>query len=161
MSSIKQQGHLCMCLPLVELLCRFTSARMLSRTAVLFMLCGVPDAVLSTPVSDDGEKIQQETTVSAHLDYFPSRLHAAIYRNWEIVPLERLAGVLQTTIPTLLQAGAEIGLSTPAPLKDELVRRNYETVLRRNWPVLPRAQIEALLALNNRRTETSCAPTLR
>ncbi|MGI8907684.1 MAG: hypothetical protein ACR2IE_14480 [Candidatus Sumerlaeaceae bacterium] len=81
----------------------------------------------------------------AHLDYFPSRLHAAIYRNWEIVPLEQLAQVLDTTVPALLRAGKEMGLLPPDSLSPEIIRRNYETVLRRNWPVLPRAQIEALL----------------
>ncbi len=79
------------------------------------------------------------------LDYFPSRLHAAVFRNWDIVPPERLAAVLGTDLATIRNAGTTLGLSWPKPLSAEEIRRNTEIVLRRNWPLLPRSQIESLL----------------
>src|SRR5438552_870395 len=82
----------------------------------------------------------------ADLDYFPSRLHAAIFRNWDIVPHARLAAVLGTDTATIRKDGRAIGLTPPANLTPEEIRRNVEMVLRRNWPLFPRNQIEQLLA---------------
>src|SRR3954447_18378338 len=45
----------------------------------------------------------------ADLEYFPSLLHAAIFRNWDIVPVERVAKVLGTEQRTLLKAGKSMG----------------------------------------------------
>lgn len=91
----------------------------------------------------------QETTANAvmpaHLDYFPSEVHAAIYRNWETVPHKRLAEVLGMTTEQLREAGSSLGLAQARELTPETIRRNSEIVLRRNWPVMPRAQIESLL----------------
>ena len=87
------------------------------------------------------------------LDYFPSRLHATIYRNWDIVPHEQLAAVLQTDAATIRRAGEAMGLTPPSPLTPVEVRRNVEMVLRRNWPLLLRPQIEALLGMSAREME--------
>ena len=87
------------------------------------------------------------------LDYFPSRLHATIYRNWDIVPPERLAAVLQTDVATIRRAGEAMGLTPPSPLTPVEVRRNVEMVLRRNWPLLLRPQIEELLGMSAREME--------
>lgn len=79
------------------------------------------------------------------LDYFPSRLHAAIFRNWDIVPHERLAKVLGANISTIEKVGKKLGLTKTKSLRPEEVTRNVEIVLRRNWPLFPRNQIEGLL----------------
>lgn len=79
------------------------------------------------------------------LDYFPSRLHATIYRNWDIVPHDRLAKVLETDVKTIHKAGKEMGLTVPEPLTTEELHRNTEIIIRRNWPLVPRQQIEGLL----------------
>lgn len=87
------------------------------------------------------------------LDYFPSRLHAVIFRNWDIVPHERLASVLQTDVTTIRQAGATMGLKPPAPLTPEEIHRNVEITLRRNWWLLTRPQIEAMLDMSAREVD--------
>src|SRR5215217_7473544 len=84
-------------------------------------------------------------TLLPDIEYFPSRLHAAIFRNWDIVPHDRLASVLQCELKLLHRAGKELGLSVPPPLTSEEQRRNIEIILRRNWGLMPRAQIETLL----------------
>jgi hypothetical protein len=82
------------------------------------------------------------------LDYFPSRLHAAVFRNWDIVPRERLAQVLGTNVAAIRRMGSDLGLDfIPPPATNEL-RRNIELVLRRNWSVMPRPQIEKLLGFS-------------
>lgn len=91
--------------------------------------------------------VESHAELRPDLDYFPSRLHAAIFRNWDIVPPERLASVLQTDVATVRRAGAAMGLTPPPPLTPEEIRRNVEIVLRRNWPLLSRSQIEALLGM--------------
>jgi len=83
--------------------------------------------------------------IRADLDYFPSRLHAAVFRNWDIVPHERLATVLDTDVSALESVGRKLGLPKTKPLTPEEIRRNIEIVLRRNWPLFPRSQIEGLL----------------
>ena len=82
------------------------------------------------------------------LDYFPSRLHAAIFRNWDIVPHERLAKVLGTKVSVIEKAGKELGLPKTKSLTTEEITRNIEIVLRRNWPLFPRNQIEELLSIS-------------
>ncbi len=86
-----------------------------------------------------GEEIRPD------LDYFPSRLHAAIFRNWDIVPHERLAHVLGSDVSTIEKAGKELGLTKAKPTTLEEMHRNTELILRRNWPLFPRQQIEKLL----------------
>ncbi len=85
-------------------------------------------------------------TLPPDLEYFASRLHAAVFRNWDIVPHERLAKVLSTDKKEVDRLGREMGLTIPRPLSAEEVRRNVEIVLRRNWAIFPRTQIEELLA---------------
>ncbi|MEY2427756.1 MAG: hypothetical protein QOJ40_641 [Verrucomicrobiota bacterium] len=86
----------------------------------------------------------------ADLDYLPSRLYAVIFRNWDIVPITRLASVLGTDPKTISEAGKAMGLKNPPALTPEEIRRNVEMVLRRNWPLLPQAQIEALLGYTSK-----------
>jgi len=81
----------------------------------------------------------------ADLEYFPSRLHAVIFRNWDIVPAERIARVLGTDKRTLRSTGKAMGLPEPERISPEMQRRNVELVIRRNWDLVPRGQIEGLL----------------
>src|SRR6476659_6098048 len=84
-------------------------------------------------------------SLNPEIDYFPSRLHAVIYRNWDIVSHERLAGTLGTDIKTIKRAGNGLALPPVTPPTAEESRRNVEIILRRNWGILTRPQIEQLL----------------
>src|SRR6478735_1222576 len=79
------------------------------------------------------------------LDYFPSRLHAAVFRNWDIVPHDRLANVLGTNAAAIERLGKELGLEKIKSPTAAEQRRNVEIILRRNWSLFPRQQIEGLL----------------
>src|ERR1051325_4016724 len=106
--------------------------QLLATTAVALFIACDPSRVAGQPDRSD-------------LDYFPSREYAVIFRNWDIVPHERLASMLHTDLKTLRQAGEALGLDQPPRLSPPEVRRNVEMVLRRNWWLLPRSQIEGLL----------------
>ena len=79
------------------------------------------------------------------IGHFPDRLHAFVWRNWEMVSLERMAEVLDTTPDKIRQIGLSMGLpphKTPPELYQE---RGYISIIRRNWHILPYEQLLKLL----------------
>ena len=83
------------------------------------------------------------------IDYFPSRLHAVVYRNWDIVSHERLGRMLGADAKAIDSVGGQLGLRPVKSPSAEESRRNVEIVLRRNWGILPRTQIEELLGFSS------------
>lgn len=79
------------------------------------------------------------------IPHFPDRLHACVWRNWSLVPLERLANTLGATPDQIRQMGRAMGLPAPPRISAEQQRRSYLTVIRRNWHLLPYDQLLALL----------------
>lgn len=77
--------------------------------------------------------------------HFPSRLHAFVWRNWPLVPLDRMAKVVGAKTADLLQLGRSLGLTDPPRLTRDQLRRSYLTVIKRNWHLLPYDQLLALL----------------
>ena len=77
--------------------------------------------------------------------HFPSRLHAFLWRNWPLVPIERMAAVVGAAPDDLLAMGRRMGLPEPPLITPNQQRRSYVTVIRRNWHLLPLAQLEQLL----------------
>lgn len=79
------------------------------------------------------------------LPHFPDKVHAFLWRNWNLVPLDRMAKVAGTSAAELLRLGKEIGLPAAIPVTAELQQRSYLSVIRRNWHLLPRQQLLELL----------------
>lgn len=79
------------------------------------------------------------------LKHFPDRLHAFVWRNWELVSLERMAEVLQTTPENVRDIGLAMGLPPHVPSPAEYQQRGYITIIRRNWHLLPYEQLLTLL----------------
>jgi hypothetical protein len=77
--------------------------------------------------------------------HFPDALHAYVWRNWSLVPLERLARTVEATPEDLAAVGHAMGLSGPPAVSAEQEARSYITVLRRNWHLLPYDQLLTLL----------------
>lgn len=77
--------------------------------------------------------------------HFPTRQQAFVWRNWGLVPTERLAAVLATGPDEVLQLGADMGLPVPPAACDHWIEHGYTTVLRANWHLLPYEQILQLL----------------
>ncbi len=78
-------------------------------------------------------------------NYFPSRQHAFVWRNWEWVPPERMAKVLGCKRDDVLAVGKSMGLTDPPVVTDDQWQRSYITVIRRNWHLLPYEQMLELL----------------
>ena len=57
--------------------------------------------------------------------YFPSRMHAFIWRNWESVPLDRMAKVLNTTTENVFKVGRSMGLPPDREPGLEFEQRGY------------------------------------
>ena len=77
--------------------------------------------------------------------WFPSRMHAFVWRNWALVPLERMAEVVGAKTEELTSLGRSMGLEAPRGLTEAQRRRAHLTIIRRNWHLLPYDQILALL----------------
>lgn len=77
--------------------------------------------------------------------HFPSRLHAFVWRNWQLVPAARIAEVVGAKSSDILRLGAEMGLQKPPRITTDQQRRSYITVIRRNWHLLPYEQLLQLL----------------
>ena len=77
--------------------------------------------------------------------HFPGRLHAFVWRNWQLVPTERLAKVVGSKPADILRIGRAMGLAKPPRITADQQRRSYITVLKRNWHLLPYQQLLELL----------------
>ena len=78
-------------------------------------------------------------------DHFPDRLHAFVWRNWELVSLERMACVLETTPAKVRDIGLSMGLPPHVRPPAHYRQRGYISIIRRNWHILPYEQLLALL----------------
>ena len=80
--------------------------------------------------------------------HFPDRLHAFVWRNWEMVSLERMAEVLGTAPEKVQELGRSMGLPPHRRPPAEYQERGYITIIRRNWHLLPYEQLLPLLGWN-------------
>jgi len=104
--------------------------------------------------------IQAETTVAdlprgaekapEAIPHFANRVHVFVWRNWNLVPVERLATVLQTTPENITEIASSLGL--PAYRKPSWATEQiYITLIRRNWHLLPYEQILQLVEMTPER----------
>lgn len=80
--------------------------------------------------------------------HFPSRLHAVVWRNWELVPVERIAAVVKATSPQVGAIAASMGLPPQPPISPDFKQRGYISVVRRNWHLLPYDQLLTMVDMN-------------
>lgn len=85
--------------------------------------------------------------------HFPSRLHQFVWRNWDLVNLDRMAEVVKAQPGDLARLGSEMGLPAKRPVSADTQRRIYITVIKQNWHVLPESQIIQLLGWDAERFE--------
>lgn len=90
-------------------------------------------------------------------EHFPDRLHAFVWRNWNLAPVERMATVVNAKPEEILAIGKAMGLPDPPHISEEQQQRTYITLIRANWHLLPYEQLTTLLDC----TESELAFTLR
>ena len=77
--------------------------------------------------------------------HFPTTWQAVLWRNWGIVPIERLAVALNCQPQNLLQAGSLMGLQADDSLCALWLKRGYQTIIRQNWHLLSYKQLLTIL----------------
>ncbi|NUN95248.1 MAG: hypothetical protein HUU16_03655 [Candidatus Omnitrophica bacterium] len=77
--------------------------------------------------------------------HFPNTLSCYVWRNWELVPTERIAEVVGASPGQILELGHAMGLEDPPPVTEDQWRRSFLTIIRRNWHLLPYDQLLELL----------------
>ena len=97
----------------------------------------------------ENEALRSDTFTERLYPYFPSRMHAFIWRNWESVSVDRMAKVLNTTNENVLREGVSMGL--PPYREPGLIyeQRGYISLIRRNWNLISYEQILIVLNWNN------------
>lgn len=89
----------------------------------------------NTSLSKSDNVISNEYQDSLH-KYFPTRMHAFIWRNWESVPVDRIAKVLNTNTENVLKEGRSMGLTQHSEPNIDYEQRGYISLIRRNWNLI-------------------------
>lgn len=89
------------------------------------------------------------------LSHFPSRLHAFVWRNWTLVPTDRIAQTIAATPEEVLALGKRMGLENPPRIPQQQWKRSALTIIRRNWHLLPYEQLLTLLGWTAEQMEFS------
>ncbi|HWB02272.1 MAG TPA: hypothetical protein VG796_04555 [Verrucomicrobiales bacterium] len=79
------------------------------------------------------------------IPHFPTRFHAYVWRNWQLVETGRMAAAAGTTEEQVLRTGKAMGLGEAPVIPGSVRARSAITVIRRNWHLLPYEQLLALL----------------
>ncbi len=91
------------------------------------------------------------------IEHFPTRTHAFVWRNWQLVSPERMARVIDTDPKDVIRMARAMGLGEPPAIPVDIRQRGYITIVRRNWHLLPYDQLLVLLDM----TEAQLAFALR
>ena len=78
-------------------------------------------------------------------EWFPSPVHAVVWRNWDLVPVERIAKTIQATPEQVTAIADSMGLPPNKPVAEKYKPHSYKTVLRHNWHLLPYDQLLTIL----------------
>src|SRR5690606_18859117 len=87
--------------------------------------------------------------------HFPNKAYAVIWRNWNLVPVERIAETLNCSPDDVLEVGSSMGLPPSIEVPKSFEKQMYITIVRRNWHLLPYDQL--LTLLNMRADELAIA----
>ena len=115
--------------------------------------CGLAGAAVAAPFLDWRVAAAEPATilpvggapVPLEAAWFPSRLHAFLWRNWALVTAERMAVVLGAKPEDVVRVGQSLGLEPGHALPEARRPRAHLTVIRANWHLLPYEQLLTLL----------------
>ncbi len=88
----------------------------------------------------------------ARLDFphFPTKMQTFIFRNWDIVPKERIASCLGCTVQDVEKQAYKMGLQPQGDVSKWLTR-GYISIIKTNWALLPYHQLLSLLGWSEER----------
>ncbi|MBR4941824.1 MAG: hypothetical protein IKZ19_07495, partial [Clostridia bacterium] len=70
------------------------------------------------------------------IPHFPTAYQCVIFRNWGLVPVSKIAEVIETDSDTVRLAAVEMGLDPDPEVLDAWLTKGYITVIRANWHIL-------------------------
>jgi len=111
-------------------------------TASVFLLANMPAAGAESPLP------MGSAPAPVEVGHFPDRLHAFVWRNWNVVQTTRLAKVLETSPENVQALAASMGLASEQAVPEQYRNRLYLSVIRRNWHLLPYDQLLTLLDMS-------------
>ena len=77
--------------------------------------------------------------------HFPTLHQMVVWRNINLVPTQRIADTLETTVEKVIRCADEMGIAVNGSEADLFLERGFQTIIRRNWDILPYEQILDLL----------------
>lgn len=77
--------------------------------------------------------------------HFPDRLHAYVWRNWGLVPMDRMAETIGAKPDDLVKMGKAMGLEGPPPVSKDQFDMSSTTIIKHNWQLLPYEQLLTML----------------
>lgn len=87
--------------------------------------------------------IQQDKVMS--YSHFPTRMQCFIYRNWGIVPVDKMARLLEVNESVIIQLADDMGLDISVNVDAIWYEAGYITIIRNNWHLLTYEQLCLLL----------------
>ena len=90
---------------------------------------------------------------AAEYPHFPDPAFAVIWRNWGLVPVERIARALDTTEETVCKWAVRMGLLPHPSVSVVWKQRGFLTVIRNNWNLCDYDQILTLLNMTDEQLE--------
>ena len=70
------------------------------------------------------------------LPHFPAAYQCVIFRNWGLVPADRIARVLGTDMDMLRRCAGQLGLPEDAEASPDWLTKGYITIIHYNWHIL-------------------------
>ena len=112
----------------------------------MFVICLLACAPIAVSAVETAQPLPKGSApIALDAAWFPSRMHAFVWRNWSLIPLERMAVVVGAKPQDLAEMGKSMGLQSPHNLSDAQRKRIALTIIRRNWHLLPYEQMLQLL----------------
>jgi len=68
--------------------------------------------------------------------HFPAPFQCVIFRNWGLVPAERIARVIGTDPETVRRLASDLGLPAEPAVSPDWLTKGYITIIRANWHLL-------------------------
>ena len=85
--------------------------------------------------------------------HFPNRIHEFVWRNWNVVPPVKIASILDASEAEVTEMAVSMGLPAVATVPPEMMTRGYVSIIRRNWHLLPYAQLVELMEMTPERLD--------
>lgn len=79
------------------------------------------------------------------IPHFPTRQQVIVWRNWGLVPVKRLAQILNTAEENISELARDMGLRVPVTEDENWLKRGYITIIRANWHILSYRQLLMIL----------------